>query len=391
MPYLRKRLHTVLNNTSEAFQLNGAMTALKNSSSYQNIAKIHGNNQFECQHHNHLFLPWHRLYLHEFEKIFVSAQPGANKIGLPYWDWTQPTQLESSFFTTNASWNTLTSSITSRNSKFNSYLANIWQPVQVGSQMIPWLGTTATPWPGASQNLTNNVNNINSFQTFYNAIESIHDDFHASRIGGSMLSINNAAFDPIFWFTHANIDRLWCQWQDKHQSNKPCSDVLNYKLRIGNGSIFTVSTILSTSSLNYSYFDCANSNQKILINTTVPTAGIQNLLSNTRIYLNVEIFNKQFITYQIDAYLNGDLYAGSAFVFGHEPGTSMPRRHRQMMSDGIVRTIDITEAFEKIARPNMPLQVQLRARPIDSNINIPLEDVAVIGIDLERYAAATPE
>lgn len=31
-------------------------------------------------------------------------------------------------------------------------------------------------------------------------------------IGGLMQDVNTAAFDPIFWVHHTNIDRIWQQW-----------------------------------------------------------------------------------------------------------------------------------------------------------------------------------
>jgi tyrosinase len=37
------------------------------------------------------------------------------------------------------------------------------------------------------------------------------------RQGGSTGSIPTAPADPIFWMHHANIDRLWWQWQTSPQ------------------------------------------------------------------------------------------------------------------------------------------------------------------------------
>src|SRR5437763_12406734 len=39
-----------------------------------------------CQHHTHLFLPWHRAYLYFFEKTLQDRVPG---VTLPWWDWTR--------------------------------------------------------------------------------------------------------------------------------------------------------------------------------------------------------------------------------------------------------------------------------------------------------------
>ncbi|KAF3931636.1 Tyrosinase [Dactylellina cionopaga] len=52
------------------------------------------------------------------------------------------------------------------------------------------------------------------FNEFSNALENIHNDVH-SQVGGNgiMSYISYAAFDPIFWLHHNNIDRMLAIWQ----------------------------------------------------------------------------------------------------------------------------------------------------------------------------------
>lgn len=50
--------------------------------SYNNMALIHQNH---CQHGWERFLPWHRVYLYEFEQTLQDVCPG---VTMPYWDWT---------------------------------------------------------------------------------------------------------------------------------------------------------------------------------------------------------------------------------------------------------------------------------------------------------------
>lgn len=50
--------------------------------SYNNMALIHQNH---CQHGWERFLPWHRVYLYEFEQALQDVCPG---VTMPYWDWT---------------------------------------------------------------------------------------------------------------------------------------------------------------------------------------------------------------------------------------------------------------------------------------------------------------
>ena len=52
--------------------------------SYNNLALIHQNH---CQHGWERFLPWHRVYLYEFEQVMQEFCPD---VTMPYWDWTMP-------------------------------------------------------------------------------------------------------------------------------------------------------------------------------------------------------------------------------------------------------------------------------------------------------------
>jgi tyrosinase len=52
--------------------------------SYNNLALIHQNH---CQHGWERFLPWHRVYLYEFEQ---ALQDHCANVTMPYWDWVMP-------------------------------------------------------------------------------------------------------------------------------------------------------------------------------------------------------------------------------------------------------------------------------------------------------------
>ena len=55
---------------------------VEDSRSYNNLALIHQNH---CQHGWARFLPWHRIYLYEFEQALQDHCPD---VTMPYWDWT---------------------------------------------------------------------------------------------------------------------------------------------------------------------------------------------------------------------------------------------------------------------------------------------------------------
>lgn len=65
---------------------------------------------------------------------------------------------------------------------------------------------------------------------------------------GDMLNNLTAAFDPIFWGHHSNVDRVYSQWQEKHPGQGPDdpTDVLP-------GLNFTVADAASIQKLGYEY------------------------------------------------------------------------------------------------------------------------------------------
>jgi len=65
----------------EMYRLNKWTQDIRN---YNSMALIHQNH---CQHGWERFLPWHRIYLYEFEQAMQDAVPG---VTMPYWDWTMP-------------------------------------------------------------------------------------------------------------------------------------------------------------------------------------------------------------------------------------------------------------------------------------------------------------
>ena len=56
--------------------------------------------------------------------------------------------------------------------------------------------------------------NTNGYQDF--SIQA-HDGGHVS-VGPTMADQNISSYDPVFWFYHCNIDRLWLQWQQNVQA-----------------------------------------------------------------------------------------------------------------------------------------------------------------------------
>jgi tyrosinase len=95
---------------------------------------------------------------------------------------------------------------------------------------------------------------VRSFSDFTTQIEDVHNAVHGWT-GGTMGIIPWAAYDPIFWAHHANIDRLWRIWQLRHPQNFPTS-FLNRALP---PFPLTVAQTLNIKTLGYDYASTTSS------------------------------------------------------------------------------------------------------------------------------------
>jgi tyrosinase len=176
--------------------------------SYFAIAGVHWfpaidiNPRFHCLHHENRFLAWHRMHLLRFEDALRSV-PGCGDVTLPYWDIT-----------------TLAVPDLFNQPPFDKYAA----PPLIGHGYDP-LTTSRNPTaqiidefrlsriPEATQAALR----IPKWEDFNRAYWGVHDNGHNS-IGPTMANQDIASFDPIFWFFHCNLDRVWLQWQTHLQA-----------------------------------------------------------------------------------------------------------------------------------------------------------------------------
>jgi len=225
---------------------------------YNHFAGIHGIPNWYCWHHSHtqgsnvnanLFLPWHRAYLLYFERAIRDQSPPTPKVGLPWWDWTS-------------------------NTSHSVGVPHAFSVATAGGQPNPLfkariVAPTATPpinrftrrFPGNPAQLptaasVNALLNLTQFNDFTSQLENIHDFVHGwtggnnGSVGGDMGSLGTAAWDPIFWSHHCNIDRLWYLWQLKHGVNNITPNLLPMVLQPFG---LKVQDVLSINALGYEY------------------------------------------------------------------------------------------------------------------------------------------
>lgn len=175
--------------------------------SYFTLAGIHWYPEpTYCVHREDRYNPWHRVYLTQFENALRTVE-GCEDVTLPYWDitsappdflyeppfdsYTLPQEVDPAYPAGHT---------TSRNDAqtIASLVAIFDIPTMIENSMRQF------KW-----------GDFNDYTKPF--IVAAHDSGHGA-CGGSMADTDIASFDPLFWFFHANWDRLWWEWQQIMQA-----------------------------------------------------------------------------------------------------------------------------------------------------------------------------
>jgi hypothetical protein len=183
-------------------------------------------------HGSWLFLRWHRAYLYFFEQLLQLAVPEANPpITIPYWDWTTQLNIPDVFFDS------------------DSPLAHE-RDMQKGDKL---------PSDDVAVNLDLSFSRFGGTSRSPGDLEvNPHNNVHTD-VGGDMRFIQKSSRDPLFWFHHANVDRLWASWQampghpDPTNSDWRNTSFFFYTHPLLGPRQLTVSQVLSTTDLGYVY------------------------------------------------------------------------------------------------------------------------------------------
>lgn len=175
--------------------------------SFATIGGIHGlPNPSWCDHGVPGFFTWHRAYMRAFEKALQCVK---SDVMLPFWDWSSgpstgvPAACRESTYV-NRDGDTVSNPLYS-----GPVSAAAGGGVTARSATIDTrsFAGPATSAQAAMSSLT--------FSSFQGAINGPHGTVHV-YVGGQMGSTLRAGFDPIFYLHHANVDRLWWNWQQTH-------------------------------------------------------------------------------------------------------------------------------------------------------------------------------
>ncbi len=141
------------------------------------------------------FLCWHRDFLLQFEKALQAIDTNAF---VPYWDWT------------------------------TNWTLPKWLVAFTPTVFVPGRGTVqVTRQPNAHAPDTASgasiakVMALPTYTKFTDALEQhVHGDVHMA-LNGTMSDITISPADPLFWMHHAQLDRLWSQWQGNNPGLNP--------------------------------------------------------------------------------------------------------------------------------------------------------------------------
>lgn len=203
--------------TSELHELREALAAMyalpaSDPNSFAKLAGFHGGPPTGfCRHGAPGFFTWHRAYMAAFEAALGAV---GCRIALPFWDWSSGP-----------------STGVPQACRLPTYVdragATVANPLYSGARPAGGqtvrradIDTTAFGDLAASAQAAMSAA---SFASFQSQVNGVHGAVHV-RTGGDMQSVPSAAFDPIFYLHHANIDRLWAQWQVTHPGALPASE-----------------------------------------------------------------------------------------------------------------------------------------------------------------------
>ena len=166
------------------------------------------------------FLVWHRMYTYHFEKI-VRKVSGYSDFALPYWGYTN-----------------VEDSLKNRTmpERYRDKASALYQAARLDSLLngIPISGnaTRKLSLTKLNENHSYALYNKNIDRAPHGAMHN-YIGFGNDTLGkrkynnvwqqdtyGMMSEVATAAFDPIFWVHHANIDRIWQQWTNSPNGQK---------------------------------------------------------------------------------------------------------------------------------------------------------------------------
>ncbi|MFZ5668644.1 MAG: tyrosinase family protein [Pseudomonadota bacterium] len=205
-PRTRRAIADLSRNDDDLDAYRRAIPVMRRTGAWQAQVALHA----DMRHRHHSswrFLPWHRLQLAWFEKQVARAS-GKADFALPYWDWDDD-RIPDLFLQGDAldhpgreaaPGESIQDFLSRNGQRFTGRLGDDW------ATFFGRPRATADPTDGQLGR-----------RYFSGSGEwSGHNLIHGF-VGGDMGRLDRSPNDPLFWLHHANIDRIWALWQDRHR------------------------------------------------------------------------------------------------------------------------------------------------------------------------------
>jgi hypothetical protein len=374
------QLHDLRETLNALYQLPQA-----DAHSFATIAGLHGSpSPSYCIHGAPGFFTWHRAYMLAYEKALQCMD---SSVMLPFWDWSsgpsagvpaagsQPTYV-------NRAGNTVDNPLYSG-------------PLPGGGRTARRPDINTTSFDDLATTAQTAMNNL-SFSSFQSALNSVHGSVHV-RVGGQMASVPYAAFDPIFYLHHGNVDRLWAQWQQSHPGPLPSNEA-DLELEPFNKPYSTEwqrgSTYETTTDLGYRYTNFCFFLPPIIIWEAVAIEPIPpwvlERLSAVRLVLHsqrmqarsmdIRVFVNQPRATERSKTIDNLRFAGAFGIFGMG-ANGEPDLHMVAREQNFDLGLDITHAIRQMSAEDKELNLKLVA--VDANGDaVPAEQIDIEGIEL---------
>jgi tyrosinase len=265
MLHIRENIRNIAVNPTKIKKLRKAFQEIMSRTDnlgYAHVANHHGWLDGLCQHGpesdtqgniNHNFLPWHRAYILKLEKLLQQRDPD---VSLPWWNWRseqskiqgipkvfadrmadkKPNPLYNFFMNITgkdtAGFQVNLNRVTFRRPGSPSEIASRGEVLKRNEQDIPQLY------------------GLSDFRQFSERLRIGWHNFIHMWIGGDMAVVSTAAFDPIFYVHHCNVDRIWAIWQSINGIDSVPSHMRDIVLQPFK---MTVKDVLDINSLDYDY------------------------------------------------------------------------------------------------------------------------------------------
>ncbi|RKP05210.1 hypothetical protein THASP1DRAFT_32954, partial [Thamnocephalis sphaerospora] len=208
------------------------------------------NSQYSAQ-----FLPWHRAYLFEVEKVLQTIDPS---ITIPYWDWAYDYEaphtsllLSSAYFGGNGD-----------HSHDNCVVDGVfadWKPNSDNDCIVRTYdgGDHINPW-WSWDDLRKLPLSQSGYVQFSDTTQSGY--VYLPRAIGGQLATTRAPDDPLFFLIYAFVDKLWADWQKMSEGNANAYSGRNFDQTSAKKTDtlfydYHVEDVMDTRSLCYDYVD----------------------------------------------------------------------------------------------------------------------------------------